>query len=372
MKVDSLVQSTKSETAYSGWSFDPILIGKIRSRVLIFATLLLAGCANPGIGVWQASDIEMQTMSPVRLVNQGQTVGFISKEKLKFVMEVKRRIQEVVAGVSADLLIASPKEPNAFATTFNGRPVIGITLGMLELAGWDRHAYATLIGHEYAHLALDHGSSRTQREGVSRAIGEALGLVLSQAGVPLGGTLANLTVTAIERTYTRDEEREADKLGFDYLVKAGFDPGGPIRLWEKMKDASSGFSIPFLGTHPLSQERIETMRALASAHYLKAEAAQQVTESVPSASEAASSAVSGGANEPALLTYFQSGISAGNRVSVSMEPLGLYNDPSTDSRRIEHIYKRDTLVVEEIAENWIKVRAASGSRGWIMRRWVRD
>lgn len=355
----------------------PTLLASIRFVLLALFIPILAGCAHQEMLIWRASDLEMHAASPIRLVNQGQTVGYVSREKVKLVIDVKGRIEQVVPGVYADLLIVNPKEPNAFASIYNDRPVIGITLGMLELVGWDRDAYAAVIGHEFAHLALHHGVERAQREGVSRAASEILGLVLSQAGVPMGGTLANLAVTAVERTYTRDEERDADKQGFEYLVKAGYDPDGSIRLWQKMQTASSGFSIPFLATHPISQERIEAMRVLASTHALGTEMAspqatmpEQAILPAPQPTVSVTASPSSGGDVPAFLADAQRRLAVGKQVWISMEPLGLYRDASRESERVERIYKKDALVVEEIADEWLKVRLSTGSRGWIMRNWV--
>ena len=228
-----------------------VRFGLVRFAVLAIIFPVLAGCAHQGPAIYRASDIETQATSPIRLISRGRTVGYVSKDKVKLVIEVKRRIQQAVPGIYADLLITSSKEPNAFASVTNEGNVVVVTLGMLELAGWDQDAYAAVIGHEFAHLALHHSAARSQRDMVSRTAGAILGTALSQAGVPIGDTLSNLLATAVERTYTRDEERDADKKGFDYLVKAGFDPAGSVRLWEKMQTEPSGVSIPFLATHPL-------------------------------------------------------------------------------------------------------------------------
>lgn len=300
-------------------------------------------------------------------------MGFVSKEKVRLLVDVKVKIEQATPGLYAVLLIASPKEPNAFASMQNGRPVVGITLGMLDLVGWDRDAYAAIIGHEYAHLALHHGAARAQREGVSRAASEVLGLILSSAGVPMGGTLANLGVTAIERVYTRDEESDADKAGFEYLTKAGFDPEGAIRLWESMNRTATGFAVPFLATHPMTQERITTMKALVHTHTRRAESASAQAAATPrsdAAAQLASPASLPAREELALIPDAQRRIAVGRRVRISMEPIGMYKEPSRDSERVERIYKADQLLVEEISGDWLKVRSSTGSRGWIMRSWI--
>ena len=64
--------------------------------------------------------------------------------------------------------------------------------------------------------------------------------------------------------YSRDHEREADKTGMDYLVKAGYDPGGMVDLMEvltKLSGEGSGGAVSTLfATHPMSSERLNTAR----------------------------------------------------------------------------------------------------------------
>jgi Zn-dependent protease with chaperone function len=222
----------------------------------------LVGCASPGMSFWRAEEVAKFQSSSLRLHHKGETVGHVNPLQVRMLLDVQRKIEAVTPIISADLVIVNLKEPNAFASLRNGRPLIGVSLGMLELLSWDRDAYAAIVGHEYAHLALDHRANRAEREGTAEGARQALGLVLSFAGVPMGRTIANIGVTAVERVYTRDEEREADTAGFEYLVNAGFDPDGAVRLWQRMNTAG-GFSIPFLSTHPMSSERIENMRLLA-------------------------------------------------------------------------------------------------------------
>lgn len=242
--------------------------------ILVLAWILcifaLTGCASKAIPMWRAGDIETQPNGSIELTHEGKTLGTVSRDQVRLVGEVKARIERVVPEVTADLFIQADAAPNAFASgdvSGKGRPVISITLGMLDLVGADMDAYAAIIGHEYAHLALHHGETRQQRRTVSQAASTALGFLLSAAGVPLGGTVADFGVTAVERIYSRDEETQADRQGYGYLVAAGYDPAGAVRLWEKMQtrqSANSGFSIPFLASHPVNEDRIAAMKKLAS------------------------------------------------------------------------------------------------------------
>jgi predicted Zn-dependent protease len=142
---------------------------------------------------------------------------------------------------------------------------MGINVGMLQLVGDDADAYAALIGHEAAHLAKDHGASGRQRSNTLDLIGTVVGAGLGMAGVPGGGLISGLAVDTIGSAYSRDQEREADALGVDYMLANQYDPQATIRLHELLLKSSSGFRIPFLSSHPSSEERIENLRALIEA-----------------------------------------------------------------------------------------------------------
>jgi hypothetical protein len=54
-------------------------------------------------------------------------------------------------------------------------------------------------------------SQNFRRRNLQRdAASNVLGVILGAVGVPMAGTIANIGTTAVDRTYTRDEEREAD------------------------------------------------------------------------------------------------------------------------------------------------------------------
>ena len=166
---------------------------------------------------------------------------------------------EQASGVHADLALVEMDTPNALAFDYQGRPVIALSLSWLDQLGQDPDALATTIGHELAHIHLGHtGEARKKREETAQGTGQALGTVLSLAGVPLGGAAATLGITAVARSFTRNEEQAADDYGLRWAVAAGYDPCGRARtmkMYQRLR--AGGMSIPFLSTHPGATKRSE-------------------------------------------------------------------------------------------------------------------
>jgi predicted Zn-dependent protease len=69
----------------------------------------------------------------------------------------------------------------------------------------------------------------------------------------------------IDSAYSRDQEREADALGIEYMIANKYDPLAAIRLHEKILNQASGLRLPFLSSHPSSEERINNVKAVIEA-----------------------------------------------------------------------------------------------------------
>lgn len=164
--------------------------------------------------------------------------------------------------ISTALVITNIDGLNAFAYKQNGINRIGITIDMLNKFGNDPDALASIIGHELAHLKLDHQSERASRKQTTDRASAVVGGVLG-AFIPFGGTLTNISATAISNTYTRDEERDADKQGMLWAIAAGYSPCGFVRLNKEIQKNDTSSTISFLRTHPMSSERLQTASDLA-------------------------------------------------------------------------------------------------------------
>lgn len=234
--------------------------GRLRPRVPGAGVALLRGVLCGGLLLvqitafaeepmaWKVRDLVQSPDASVELRDRrDRPVRKQDVAQLVYAYSVMSAIEEA-AELSADLYVVPGNGPNAFAGTgSHGENIVGINFGMLDLVGKDVHAMAAILGHELAHLKLNHREEA--REAQSR------GPVLS---VP-GGSL----FSASDTRYSRDNEREADYLGMIWAVEAGYDPEGAVRVQERLYKLSKTSTGGFSGSHPSSIERITVLKSLA-------------------------------------------------------------------------------------------------------------
>ncbi|MGB3147102.1 MAG: M48 family metalloprotease [Paracoccaceae bacterium] len=145
--------------------------------------------------------------------------------------------------------------PNAFQTRDkSGRPVIAFTQALIADAR-NADELAFVMGHEAAHHILDH----IPRQQETAVIGGTLSGVLAAA---LGGdpqaieTAQKIGATVGARSYSKDFELEADRLGTVLAYRAGYDPVLGAAFFSRLPDPGDSF----LGTHPPNNKRIAMVR----------------------------------------------------------------------------------------------------------------
>lgn len=161
-------------------------------------------------------------------------------------------------------MIDSP-QLNAFAAPGG---VVGINLGLFLYAE-TVHEFASVLTHELAHLSQRH-YARDVEARQRNSIPYMLAILASAALLAAGGGdagMAALTSTQAlalqnQLRFSRDREREADRIGVNNLAAAGFDPGGMAEMFARMQRAFRYTNRPpeFLLTHPVTQSRISDAR----------------------------------------------------------------------------------------------------------------
>jgi len=166
-----------------------------------------------------------------------------------------------------EVVIVDSPEINAFAVPGG---VIGINNGLLLYAQTEDEL-VTVLSHEIAHLSQRHFSRgvefQQKNQPLTLAAMLASFVLLATVGGDAGMAAMSATQAAAQSSalrYSRTNEQEADRVGMQTLVDAGFDPHAAPSMFERMMQASRYSNterIPeFLRTHPLSENRIADTR----------------------------------------------------------------------------------------------------------------
>jgi predicted Zn-dependent protease len=150
---------------------------------------------------------------------------------------------------------------NAFAVPGG---YVYVTRGILALMGSEAEM-AVVLGHELGHVNARHTARKLSQMILIQA-GLAVGSALNSTFAKISG-IAGIGVQVLFLKFSRDDEREADRLGIEYSRKAGYDPSRMVDFFaslERLGDLSGkGQALPgFLSTHPLTSERIRNVQAL--------------------------------------------------------------------------------------------------------------
>ena len=242
------------------------------------SSFVFQGCAvNPVTGkkelhlvsVSEEEEINLGKKSFVPLVsNMG---GFYRDKDLEeYIQEVGIRLAKKShrPNLPYTFRILNSSIPNAFAL-----PGGYITVHRGLLVGISSEGeLAAVLGHEIGHVTARHAVAAYQR-----AI--AANLTLMGIGAATGGSqgtmrLSSLAANLVENGYSREQEREADYLGVDYMIRGKYDPRGAVDLQnyfyeEFEKGKGSNFFQGLFRSHPFSQERLSNIRRYLRERYPK-------------------------------------------------------------------------------------------------------
>jgi predicted Zn-dependent protease len=168
--------------------------------------------------------------------------------------------------------------PNAFAGPGGHIFFFSGLINMMD----DVDELAAVMSHEIGHVSARHLSNRIEQN-KTMSIAVLAGLL---AGALMGGkagaAIATGTMAAgIQKqlAYSREDERQADNLGFKYMEESRFNPGGMITVQkrlERLAPAGTDAIPPYLLTHPGGPERVSTSEALMSQYIPKGESGESV------------------------------------------------------------------------------------------------
>ena len=155
------------------------------------------------------------------------------------------------------------------AYTFPGG-AMGVTRGIMTEMQSEAEL-AALLGHELGHVNARHAAQRQGQSMLAQAAMVGLGVATSDSQWSgLVGLASQVGASALLSSYSRDNEREADALGQQYMASAGYPASGMTSLHQlllaEQKSQPSMLQTMF-STHPMPAERVENARRLAATQY---------------------------------------------------------------------------------------------------------
>jgi predicted Zn-dependent protease len=151
---------------------------------------------------------------------------------------------------------------------------IAVTRGIL--LDLDNEAeLASLLGHELGHVNARHSAEQSSKGQLSSLLVGGLSVLAETQGAGLGQLTQQLGALGqgiFLSSYSRDNEREADFLGQEYMAKSGYSSKGFVGLMEMLntlnKSKPSSTQMLF-ATHPMSSERLDAAVQRDSTQYQK-------------------------------------------------------------------------------------------------------
>jgi len=247
--------------------------------IIIFGTMSV-GAVNkknvlPEIGVVASSAISLdkEVLIGDALMRQLRGQAPIINDPLldEYIQDIGNRLVTQADNVKFPykFFILNSSDINAFAF-FGGH--IGIHTGLIFNAR-NESELASVLAHEVSHVTQRHiaRSIEARQKSSPLQIASLLGSILLAVVSPEAGmaaiSVSNAASAQSSINYTRQNEKEADRVGIAILAEAGFDPNGASSFFGILAEKNRLKSVPlaFLLTHPLPESRIADARTRAAA-----------------------------------------------------------------------------------------------------------
>jgi beta-barrel assembly-enhancing protease len=234
---------------------------------IAFASSVAAGNELPDLG-----DASQSTLSAAQERRLGENIMREIRASAAYLDDPE--VTDYLNGIGGTLVANGPdtaghfeffavddKSVNAFALPGG---FIGVHTGLI-LTAQSESELASVLGHEIAHVTQHHIArmlAAQQRSGLASMAALAVAILAARSNAQLSqAAIATAQASAIQSqlNYSRDHEREADRIGLQIVEAAGFDAHAMPVFLERLQRASrlyEGGAPSYLRTHPLTFERV--------------------------------------------------------------------------------------------------------------------
>ena len=242
--------------------------------LLLLAASLLTACAtsptgrrqlmliSPDAAIVQSEQAYLSTVSDLdkenKLVDDPKLADRVATITGRLVTEAIAMYPHTANWEWSVAIIDDPETVNAWCMA-GGR--MAVYTGLFDKLKLTDAEFAQIMGHEISHALANHTAER-----MSRAMATSIGILAvgvasdRPAATMAGGALA--AKVALELPNSRTAESEADEIGMELAVRAGYDPDAAVTLWQKMGSLGGSAPPEFLSTHPAPGNREAQLAAM--------------------------------------------------------------------------------------------------------------
>ena len=248
----------------------------VQLMLLMSLPIMPASAQNAGLNLPRLGDADSDELSPASERRLGQVVmqelrrDDVVMEDTELTEWLNRFAAPLVltrnaAGRDFEMFFVNDRSINAFALPGG---FIGVHTGLI-LAAQSESELASVLAHEIGHVTQRHIARQfgQQRQTSAIVLASVLLAILAARANPDAAVGALQLGDAAARgkalAFSRDAEREADRVGLDMLSEAGFDPLGSVGFFQKLQSTTRTYESnapSYLRTHPLTSERISDMQ----------------------------------------------------------------------------------------------------------------
>ena len=257
----------------------PFRFARGRARLLSLALVVVLGAAPPAAlaqdNLPRLGDAAADELSPAAERRLGERImrdlrrdAAVSGdvEITDYLNQLATRLTASSPGQSFSLFPVNDPTLNAFALPGG---FIGVHTGLIVAAETESEL-ASVLAHEIGHVTQRHiarmlSGDRQTSLGTLAAV--VLAALAARSNPQAAAGIVTMAAGAQQQqmlAFSRDAEREADRLGLDTLREAGFDPNGMVAFFGRLQQATRSYesSAPaYMRSHPMTVERIADMQA---------------------------------------------------------------------------------------------------------------